>query len=183
MEVLVNSHYQKYKYQAPGSSRAEEGRGDGNRGAGGCWRLGTICIQKTSTSVMFHIFSPVSTVSRRPAEPLGVMLYWCWKSLMTVMRQLRFFGHRDSCFKFKFILVWFVSCKIFCTYSFSMCPILGLKVKPHMRHIFSTPQSRGTRLMRCPLPARALNRHHFLQVFASTLAIPGLQTSHELISA
>ena len=41
--------------------------------AAGGW--GTICIQKTSTSVMFHIFSPVSTVSRRPAEPLGVMLY------------------------------------------------------------------------------------------------------------
>ena len=39
MEVLVNSHYQKYKYQAAGSSRAEEGRGDGNRDAGGCWRL------------------------------------------------------------------------------------------------------------------------------------------------
>ena len=181
MEVLVNSHYQKYKYQAAlGQRRVEETVTAVLAAAGGCWRLGTICIQKTSTSVMFHIFSPVSTVSRRPAEPLGVMLYWCWKSLMTVMRQLRFFGHRDSCFKFKFILVWFVSCKIFCT---CMCPILGLKVKPHMRHIFSTPQSRGTRLMRCPLPARALNRHRFLQVFASTLAIPGLQTSHELISA
>ena len=152
MEVLVNSHYQKYKYQAPGSSRAEEGRGDGNRGAGGAGGGGTICIQKTSTSVMFHIFSPVSTVSRRQAEPREVMLYRCRKSLMTVMRQLRFFVHRDSCFKFKFILVWFVSCKIFCTYSFSMCPILGLKVKPHMRHIFSTLQSRWTRLMRCPLP-------------------------------
>ena len=148
MEVLVNSHYQKYKYQAAVGQRRE---GDGNRGAGG-WRLGTICIQKTSTSVMFHIFSPVSTVSRRQAEPREVMLYWCWKSLMTVMRQLRFFVHRDSCFKFKFILVWFVSCKIFCIYSFSMCLILGSKVKPRMRHIFSTLQSRGTRLMRCPLP-------------------------------
>ena len=153
MEVLVNSHYQKYKYQAAvGQRRVEETVTAVLAAAGGCRRLGTICIQKTSTSVMFHIFSPVSTVSRRQAEPREVMLYWCWKSLMTVMRQLRFFGHRDSCFKFKFILVWFVSCKIFCIYSFSMCLILGSKVKPRMRHIFSTLQSRGTRLMRCPLP-------------------------------